>query len=56
MMQPDGERLAAIVRAVADGQLRVIIDETVPLAGIPSAIERNRTGHGLGKTVADFSL
>lgn len=56
MMQPDGERLAAIVRAVADGQLRVIIDETVPLAGIPAAIERNRTGHGPGKTVADFSL
>jgi len=53
MMQPDGERLAAIVRAVADGQLNVTIEETVPFA---AAIERNRTGHGPGKTVADFAL
>ena len=56
MMQPDGERLAAIVRAVADGQLNVTIEETVPFAAIPAAIERNRTGHGPGKTVADFAL
>lgn len=55
-MQPDGERLAAIAAAVADGQLNVTIDETVPLAGIPAAIERNRMGHGPGKTVADFTL
>ncbi|MET0439000.1 MAG: NADP-dependent oxidoreductase [Devosia sp.] len=56
MMQPDGERLAAIVRAVADGQLNATIEETVPFAAIPAAIERNRTGHGPGKTVADFAL
>jgi NADPH:quinone reductase-like Zn-dependent oxidoreductase len=56
MMQPDSERLAAIADAVAEGRLKVTIDETVPLAGIPAAIERNRTGHGPGKTVADFTL
>lgn len=56
MMQPDSERLAVIISAVANGQLKVTIDETVPLAGIPAAIERNRTGHGPGKTVADFTL
>lgn len=56
MMQPDGDRLAAIAAAVAEGRLKVTIHETVPLAGIPAAIERNRTGHGPGKTVADFTL
>lgn len=56
MMQPDGERLAAIIRAVAEGRLKVTIDETVPFSGIPAAIERDRTGHGPGKTVADFNL
>jgi NADPH:quinone reductase-like Zn-dependent oxidoreductase len=54
MMQPDNERLTAI--AVAAGQLRITLDETVPLSAIPAAIERNRTGHGPGKTVADFTL
>jgi NADPH:quinone reductase-like Zn-dependent oxidoreductase len=55
-MQPDSDRLAAIAGAVAERQLKVTIDETVPLSGIPAAIERNRTGHGPGKTVADFTL
>lgn len=56
MMQPDSERLALIAEAVASGALKVTIDETVPFAAIPFAIERNRTGHGPGKIVADFSL
>ena len=56
MMQPDSDRLAAIGDALAAGQLKVTIDETVPLSGVPAAIERNRTGHGPGKTVADFTL
>ncbi len=55
-MQPDSDRLVAIATAVARGQLEVILDETVPLGGIPAAIERNRIGHGPGKTVADFTL
>lgn len=56
MMQPDSERLTAIAGAVAEGQLRITLDETLPLSAIPAAIERNRTGHGPGKTVADFTL
>lgn len=56
MMQPDKDRLAGIADAVAQGRLSVIIDEFVPLAGVPAAIERNRTGHAPGKTVADFTL
>lgn len=56
MMEPDSERLAAVAGAVAGNQLRVTIDQTVPFAAIPAAIERNRTGHGPGKIVADFTL
>ncbi len=56
MMKPDGERLAAIGAAAASGGLKVTIAETVPLEAIPAAIERNRTGHGPGKAVADFTL
>ena len=56
MMKPDGERLAAIGAAAASGGMKVTIAETVPLEAIPAAIERNRTGHGPGKTVADFTL
>lgn len=55
-MQPDSDRLVAIATAVARGQLEVTLDEIVPLGGIPAAIERNRIGHGPGKTVADFTL
>lgn len=56
MMQPDSERLVLLAEAVASGSLTVTIAETVPFADIPSAIERNRVGHGPGKIVADFSL
>jgi len=56
MMQPDSDRLATIAGAVSFGDLTVTIAETVPFAGIPAAVERNRTGHAPGKTVADFSL
>lgn len=56
LMRPDSDRLAAIADAVAAGQLKVTIDQIVPLSGVPAAIERNRTGHGPGKTVADLTL
>jgi len=56
MMQPDGERLQRIGAAVATGQLSATIAETVPLGGVPAAVERNRTGHGPGKTVVDLTL
>ena len=55
-MQPDSDRLSKVADAAAAGDLKVTIAETVPLAAIPAAIERNRTGHGPGKTVADFTL
>lgn len=55
-MQPDGERLETIAEAAASGELSVTISETVPLSAVPAAVERNRTGHGPGKTVADLTL
>ncbi len=55
-MQPDSDRLAVLADAVAEGRLAITIDRTVPFNAIPAAIERNRTGHGPGKIVADFTL
>lgn len=52
MMQPDSEHLASIASTLAEGQFKVTIDETVPLAGTPAAIERNHAGRGPGKTIA----
>lgn len=55
-MQPDSGRLETIAEAAASGELSVTISETVPLSAVPAAVERNRTGHGPGKTVADLTL
>ncbi|HZY68631.1 MAG TPA: NADP-dependent oxidoreductase, partial [Devosia sp.] len=55
-MQPDADRLKEVAGAAAAGDLIVTISETVPLAQVPAAIERNRTGHGPGKAVADLTL
>jgi NADPH:quinone reductase-like Zn-dependent oxidoreductase len=56
MMQPDSERLGRIAEAAASGGLSVTISETMPLSAVPAAVERNRTGHGPGKAVADLTL
>lgn len=55
-MQPDSERLGKIAEAAASGELSVTISETVPLSAVPAVIERNRTGHGPGKAVADLTM
>jgi len=54
--KPDTARLALIAAQVAAGALRSTIAEVVALDDLPSAIERNRTGHAPGKIVADFTL
>ena len=56
MMQPDTALLGRIAEAATSGDLAITLAEAVPLAGVPAAIERNRTGHGPGKTVADLTL
>jgi NADPH:quinone reductase-like Zn-dependent oxidoreductase len=53
--RPDTARLAAIAQQVATGALRSTIAEVVGFSDLPSAIERNRTGHAPGKIVADFT-
>ena len=54
-VKPDTAGLAAIAQQIADGALRASIGEVVAFEDLPLAIERNRTGHAPGKTVADFT-
>ncbi len=55
-MKADAVRLAEIAAMVADGRLRVRVSEIAELSDINGAIERNKTGHGAGKTVVKFYL
>jgi NADPH:quinone reductase-like Zn-dependent oxidoreductase len=55
MMRPDAARLAELAGAVAAGALRSTVAEVVGLAGLPAALERNKTGHAPGKTVLDLT-
>ena len=54
-VKPDTAGLATIAQQIADGSLRPMIGEVVSFEDLPWAIERNRTGHAPGKTVADFT-
>ncbi|HEV2676134.1 MAG TPA: NADP-dependent oxidoreductase [Aliidongia sp.] len=56
MMRPDAAQLRQIADAVAAGTLRSTLAETVGLAGLSAAIERNKQGHAPGKIVFDLSL
>ena len=50
-MRPDAARLAELARRVAAGELRSDVSEVVELGAAAGAIERNKVGHGRGKTV-----
>jgi N-ethylmaleimide reductase len=50
----DGEQLARVAAQAASGELRVVIADVVTAEQAPAAIERNKTGHGAGKTVIRF--
>lgn len=54
-MKPDAGKLAELAVAVAAGDLKVTIAETVSPDELPAAIERNRTGHAPGKAVVRFA-
>ncbi|HWG24817.1 NADP-dependent oxidoreductase [Actinospica sp.] len=45
------ETLAELARLAASGDLRVRIEQTVPLAEAPEAVAKARAGHSRGKTV-----
>lgn len=52
---PDRAQLEAVAQDVARGRLKVTLDAVVGMDGLAAAIERNKTGHGPGKTVVDMS-
>jgi NADPH:quinone reductase-like Zn-dependent oxidoreductase len=48
---PTPETLAELARLAASGDLKVRIEQTVPLAGAPEAVANARAGQARGKTV-----
>jgi NADPH:quinone reductase-like Zn-dependent oxidoreductase len=48
---PTPETLEELARLAANGELRVRIEQTVPLHGAPEAVASARAGHARGKTV-----
>jgi NADPH:quinone reductase-like Zn-dependent oxidoreductase len=48
---PTPETLKELARLAASGDLRVRIEQTVPLTGAPEAVANARAGHARGKTV-----
>jgi NADPH2:quinone reductase len=50
-MQPSTELLDRLSKEFSSGKLRIPLEEKVPLAGAPDAIEKSRSGKGRGKTV-----
>jgi N-ethylmaleimide reductase len=53
-MHADGELLSRIAAQAASGELAVVVADVVAAEQAPAAIERNKTGHGAGKTVVRF--
>jgi N-ethylmaleimide reductase len=51
---PDGAQLGRIAAQAARGELTVVISDVVTADQASAAIERNKTGHGAGKTVIRF--
>jgi len=52
---PDTALLERLAAEIANGTLISKLGQVVGFDGIPEAIERNRTGPGIGKVVADFT-
>ncbi|MGA2552885.1 MAG: zinc-binding dehydrogenase [Burkholderiaceae bacterium] len=50
-MEADAKRLGEMGAMLADGRLRMHVSEIADLSDIQEIIERNKTGHGPGKTV-----
>jgi N-ethylmaleimide reductase len=51
VMRPDAAQLADFAGQAARGELKVVIDAVADIADAPAAIERNKRGHGAGKSV-----
>lgn len=53
-MRVDARLMTELAEEVARGDLRATVSEIVELGDAAGAIERNKTGHGTGKTVIKF--
>lgn len=53
--KPDAALLQTLVADIAAGTVKSKVSDAVGVTDLPAAIERNRTGGGFGKVVADFS-
>jgi NADPH:quinone reductase-like Zn-dependent oxidoreductase len=51
MAQPHGEQLRKIAALIELGDVKPIVQSVFPLSEAPRALELNRQGHSLGKTV-----
>jgi len=50
-VQPNGKRLAEVARMFEDGQLKTLVETTLPLAEAAKGFEKNAKGGGRGKIV-----
>lgn len=51
---PNGNQLRALIKAVADGDIRVLIERTFTLDQLNDAMDLSRSGHAQGKIVIEI--
>lgn len=54
-VNPNGNQLRALANAVAEGQLKVLIEQSFTLDQLNDAMDLSRTGHAQGKIVIEVS-
>lgn len=54
MLKPDGADLEALMRQIAAGSLRVVVEHVFPLGDAAQALARSRAGHVRGKLVVSI--
>jgi NADPH:quinone reductase-like Zn-dependent oxidoreductase len=54
-MSPTAEQLAQVAELVADGEVRVVIEETLPLTEVQRAHELSESGHTRGKIILEVA-
>jgi NADPH:quinone reductase-like Zn-dependent oxidoreductase len=55
IMSPTAEQLAQVAELVADGEVRVVIEETLPLTEVQRAHELSESGHTRGKIILEVA-
>jgi len=54
-VNPNGNQLRALVNAVADGHIKVLIEQSFTLDQLNAAMDLSRSGHAQGKIVIEMS-